>query len=96
MRGRINFLARIRNFQPSSCSFRAKLPIIVSEAATGIWNDQIYVFGGFNHSRHNDFGRDEILIYDIMEDTWDEGPKLLKSRRMHKTIQFENELLKRF
>ena len=96
MGGRINFLARIGNFQPSSFSFRAKLPIILSEAATGIWNDQIYVFGGFNHSRHNDFGRDEILIYDIMEDIWDEGPKLLKSRRMHKTIQIENELLKRF
>ena len=72
------------------------MPILLSEAATGIWNDQIYVFGGFNHSRHNDFGRDEILIYDIMEDAWDEGPKLLKSRRMHKTIQFENELLKWF
>ena len=75
--------------------FRANLPMILTEASTGLWNDEIYVFGGFNHSRNTDFGREEVLVYDISADAWkiEQNLKLLHGRRMHKTIQFGSEIL---
>ncbi|CBY36413.1 unnamed protein product [Oikopleura dioica] len=48
----------------SSFSFEDPLPVLLTESAALLGQDgQVFITGGFNHSRYSDFGREEIIEY---------------------------------
>lgn len=67
--------------------------MIVSEAAAQVINNKIYLFGGFNHSRTEEFGRNEILTFDVDLSKWEvHENKLLSHRRMHQAVDINNKV----
>ncbi|CAG5081282.1 Oidioi.mRNA.OKI2018_I69.PAR.g9830.t1.cds [Oikopleura dioica] len=76
----------------STFSFEKPLPIILTESAAFFQNEQIYIAGGFNHSRYSDFGREEVFIYGT-EGHHQVVGALPNGRRMHSVATLNKKTL---